>query len=218
MLVFAVAGVGIAALADWIRRSTEAVAARTRPSIGGLLNVTLGNIAELILALFVLRTGAQSVVKATITGSIIGNGLLGLGLAVLAGSWGRVKQTFQPERAGLLASLLTLAVLALLIPALFDYTERQLWQVPPADTLDEQFSLGAAVVLIVAYVANLAYTFVTHRDVFAPRQVNAERESGSAWPAVGILVLATAAVALEAELISDALGSAAESLGLTPFR
>ena len=88
VLVFAVAGVGIAALADWIRRSTEAVAARTRPSIGGLLNVTLGNIAELILALFVLRTGAQSVVKATITGSIIGNGLLGLALAVLAGSWG----------------------------------------------------------------------------------------------------------------------------------
>jgi Ca2+:H+ antiporter len=128
-----------------------------------------------------------------------------------------VKQTFQPERAGLLASLLTLAVLALLIPALFDYTERQLWQVPSADTLDEQFSLGAAVVLIVAYLANLAYTLVTHRDVFAPRQVKAEREAGSAWPAVGILVLATAAVALEAELISDALGSAAESLGLTPF-
>src|SRR3954470_7606391 len=127
VLVFVVAGVGIAVLADWIRRGTEDIAPRTRPSIGGLLNVTLGNVAELILALFVLRTGAQSVVKATITGSIIGNGLLGLGLAVLAGSWGRVKQTFQPERAGLLASLLTLSVLALLIPALFDYTERQLW-------------------------------------------------------------------------------------------
>ena len=106
--VFAAAAAAIIPLGAWIRRATEQVAERAGPAIGGLLNVTFGNAAEFILALFVLRSGSIGVVKATITGSIIGNSLLGLGLAILAGSIGRAKQTFKRDRAGLLASLLIL--------------------------------------------------------------------------------------------------------------
>ncbi len=103
--VFLGAAGAIVPLADWIRRGTEQLARIAGPAVGGLLNVTFGNAAELILALFVLKAGQASVVKATITGSIVSNSLLGLGLAILVGSWGREKRVFQRERAGLLGSL-----------------------------------------------------------------------------------------------------------------
>ena len=117
-LVFLGAAAAIIPLADWIRRGTEQLARIAGPAIGGLLNITFGNVAELILALFVLRAGNVTVVKATITGSIVSNSLLGLGLAILVGSWGREKQVFNGGRAGLLASLLILSLIALLLPAL----------------------------------------------------------------------------------------------------
>jgi Ca2+:H+ antiporter len=224
---FLTAAAAIVPLANWIRRGTEQIANVAGSAIGGLLNVTLGNAAELILALFVLASGQVAVVKATITGSIVGNSLLGLGLAILAGSVGREKQTFQRERAGLLASLLILSLVALLVPALFDYTERSLRGVPEASVLDERLSLGVAVVLILAYAANLVYTLVTHRDIFArgEAETDHQREAADAgrerpwpvWQAVAVLVAATGAVALEAELVADALEATAASLGLTTF-
>ncbi|HEX5385752.1 MAG TPA: calcium/proton exchanger [Gemmatimonadales bacterium] len=215
--VFVASAVAIVPLADWIRRGTEALAASFGPAAGGLLNVTFGNAAELILALFVLASGKPAVVKATITGSIVGNSLLGLGLAIVVGSWGRDVQRFKRERAGLLASLFILSVIALLVPALFDYTERSLRGVPNAGALDERLSLGVAVVLILAYGANLVYTLVSRRDVFAAGGEEMGKPAWSAWAAIGILVAATAAVALEAALVSGALESAAQRFGLTPF-
>ena len=146
--VFFTSALAIIPLAEWMRRGTEQIAARAGSAIGGLLSVTFGNAAELILAIFVLSTGNTHVVKATITGSIVGNSLLGLGLAIVAGSWGRVKQTFPRERAGLLASLLIISVIALLLPALFDYTERGILRSPNAGPLDQNLSLGVAIVLI----------------------------------------------------------------------
>jgi len=143
------------------------MALRAGAVIGGLLNVTFGNTAEFILALFVLGSGKPDVVKATITGSIIGNSLLGLGVSILVGGWGRDKQSFKPARAGLLSSLLILSVIALMVPALFDYTERGLFAEPNPGRLDERLSLGASVVLILVYAGNLVYTLITHRDVFA---------------------------------------------------
>jgi Ca2+:H+ antiporter len=214
--VFASAGAAIIPLAEWIRRATEQLAARSGSAIGGLLNVTFGNAAELILALFLLSAGESAVVKATITGSIIGNSLLGLGLAIVVGCWGREKQVFGRERAGLLASLLILSVIALLLPAMFDYTERNLRSVSEAGPLDERLSLGVAVVLILAYVANLFYTLITHRDVFA----GSEETGAAEWSllkSLAVLAGATAVVSLEAELVSGALEATAVSLGLTKF-
>ena len=119
------------------------MAAIAGPAIGGLLNVTFGNAAELILALFVLAAGKPSVVKATITGSIIGNSLLGLGVAALVGGWTRQTQSFSKRRAGLLGSLLVLAVIALLVPALFDYSERDRLAPAAAQILDERLASGS---------------------------------------------------------------------------
>lgn len=224
---FGAAVLAIVPLAEWIRRATEQLARVAGPAVGGLLNVTFGNAAELILALFVLAGGHQDVVKAQITGSIIGNSLLGLGLAIVVGSWGRERQTFKRERAGLLSSLLVLALIALLVPALFDYTERGLYADPNPGTLDERLSLGASLVLIAVYGANLVYTLVTHRDVFAiaggePGGGNDGDGAGEAspwplWRSVAVLVAATAAIAWEAELVSGALEGTAGRLGLTPF-
>jgi Ca2+:H+ antiporter len=213
LAVFATAAAAIIPLASWIRRATEQVADRAGSSIGGLLNVTFGNAAELILALFVLNSGNIGVVKATITGSLIGNSLLGLGMSIIAGTWARERQTFAPQRAGLLASLMILSVIALLLPAMFDYTERG---VATAATLDERLSLGVSVVLLIVYGANLFYTLVTHRDVFAVD----EPAHAATWPlarALGVLALAVAAVAIEAELVSSALEMTAARLGLSLF-
>ena len=136
--IFVSAVLAIVPLAEWIRRATEQLAKLSGPAIGGLLNVTFGNTAELVLA-----------------------------LAILIGSWGREAQTFKRERSGQLSSLLLLALIGLLVPALFNYTERTVLGAPNAGLLDEQLSLSVAVVLILAYIGNLVYTLVTHRDVFA---------------------------------------------------
>lgn len=228
--VFFTATLAIIPLAEWIRRATEGVAEHAGSAIGGLLNVSFGNAAELILAIFVLQAGAGEVVKAQITGAIIGNSLLGLGLAIVVGSWGRARQTFRRERAGLLSSLLILAVIALLLPAVFDYTERGLnVERATADTLDERLSLGVAVVLIVVYLGNLIYTLVTHRDVFelptdeesaASEGGNSGHHHGTGWSlkkSLLILAGATVATAVEAELVSGALETTAHQLGLSTF-
>jgi Ca2+:H+ antiporter len=217
--VFLSAAGAIVPLANWIRRATEQLAHTTGPALGGLLNVTFGNVTELVLALFVLQQGKPAVVKASITGSLVSNSLLGLGLAILVGSWAREKQVFQRERAGLLSSLLLLSVIALLVPALFDYTERSLRGVPQAGDLDEQLSLGVAVVLIVAYGANLLYTLVTHRNAFAIEKTSGspQKPQWKLWHSLAVLAGATGVVALEAELVAGALEATSAKLGLTEF-
>ena len=216
--IFVVAALAIVPLAEWIRRATDQIARVAGSAIGGLLNVTFGNVAELILALFVLSAGRPDVVKGQITGSFIGNGLLGLGLAIIVGSWGRTRQTFSRERSGLLSSLLILSVLALLIPAIFDYTVRDVSPRAQASALDEHLSLGVSILLIGAYGANLVYTLITHSDVFGDD--DHKEDQGGTWPlwrSLAVLVGGTALVALESELVSGALEASAKSLGLSEF-
>jgi Ca2+:H+ antiporter len=219
--IFAAAVVGIIPLAEWIRRATEQLAATAGSAIGGLLNVSFGNAAELIIALFVLYEGHTHVVKAQITGAIIGNSLLGLGLAIVAGTWGTglASLKFSREKAGQLGSMLMLAMIALLIPALFDMTERSRVSAEDTAMLDERLSLAVSVVLIAVYVANLVYTLVTHRDTFASAKED-EHAGEAHWSAkksIGVLVAATAVTALQAELVSSSLEATASGLGLTPF-
>lgn len=215
IFVFITSILAIVPLAEWIRRATEQLANLAGPAIGGLLNVSFGNAAELILALFVLQAGKIDVVKGQITGSIIGNSLFGLGLAVVVGTWGREDLTFKRERAGLLSSLLILATIALLLPALFDYTERGNG-VANAAALDEWLSLGVAVVLILVYIANTIYTLVTHRNVFSAEEGSGHAE-WSLWQSLAVLIGATVVTAVEAELVSGALEPTAEQLGITTF-
>lgn len=228
MWIFITAVLAIVPLAEWIRKSTEQLAERVGSAIGGLLNVTFGNVAELILALFVLYGGHASVVKAQITGAIIGNSLLGLGLAIVVGSWGRSEQKFNRATAGRLSSLLLLCVVALMVPALFDITERGTSGAVHAAIQDENLSLGVAGVLIVIYIANLVYSLVTHRDTFAaademPGHAANEgdaiphHEIWPMWKILGVLVGATLITALEAEMVSGALEATSAKLGVTTF-
>jgi len=221
--VFVTALIAIVPLADWIRKSTEQLAHALGPAIGGLLNVTFGNVSELILALFVLMDGHVDVVKGQITGAIIGNGLLGLGLAIVAGSFGRTRQRFNREHAGLLSSLLMLSVIGLLVPALFHYTERGSGSTN-INVLDERLSLAVSVVLVAVYVANLIYTLITHRDVYSGGEEegpeDAQHEESARWStrrALAVLLGGTVLVGTEAELVAGALEGTAETLGLSTF-
>ncbi len=213
---FAIGALAIAVLADWTRRATEQLADRAGPAIGGLMNVSFGSIAEITLALFVLAEGHADVVRAQLTGSILGTCLLGLGLAVLAGAYGREKQVFHRERSGLLSTLLLLVVIALMLPAVVDVTERTVTHVADVSLSDEHLSLGVSIVLLLLYGGNLAYTLVTHRDIFA-----SEEEQGQAdWSlalSLGVLAGATVLVAAEAEIVSGALQATANGLGLSPL-
>ncbi len=213
--VFATGIVGVGVLADWIRLATDQLARHTGPAVGGLLTISLGSLAELILALFVLTQGHPEVVHAQITGSIIGTSLLGLGLAIVVGGARRERQTFKRERAGLLASLLILVVIALLLPAVFDLAAKQAGIAAPND---EKLSLAVAAVLLLLYLGNLAYTLVTHRDVFSTGEDEEEAgvEPWPLWRCLLVLAVATAGAAWESELVSDALADAASALHLSP--
>ena len=219
---FVAAIVAIVPLAEWIRRATDHLARRAGPALGGLLNVSFGNAAELILALFVLAAGKSDVVKAQLTGSIIGNSLLGLGLAIVVGSLGRDKQTFKRERAGQLSSLLILAMIALLLPAFFDFAVKGDGSAARG-LLDERLSLAVSVVLIVVYVSNLIYTLVTHKSVFefdedaSGAEHHHDQPAWPLWVSLAVLAGGTAVTALEAEMVAGALESTATTLGLSEF-
>ncbi|NPD69815.1 calcium/proton exchanger (plasmid) [Lichenicola cladoniae] len=214
--VFLAGILGVAVLADWIRAATEQLAGHTGPAIGGLLTVSLGSVAELMIALFVLMRGEADVVHAQITGSILGTALLGLGLAIVVGGWGRERQLFKRERAGLLSSLLILVVIALLLPAAFDYTGRRFTQASEVGGRDEALSLAVSIVLLLLYVCNLCYTLVTHRDVFASAEPTGKPD-WSIGRGLAVLVGATVGAALESELLSGALTQASSTLHLSPI-
>src|SRR5215471_11998228 len=214
--IFITAAAAIAVLADWVRKATEQLAERAGSTIGGLLNVTFGNTAELVLALFVLSRAQTTVVQAQITGSIIGTTLLFLGISALVGGMGRTRQNFNTASAGLLSTLLFLVVIAILLPAVFDVTERVTAPEAQISMIDEHLSLAVSVVLLLLYAANLVYTLITHRDVFA----TSDRGNGKAQWGIArslfVMTLSTAIIALEAELVSAALEGAAEQLRFAP--
>ncbi len=153
-LIFIVAAVAILGLAWVVGLSTERLGSLTGPQVGGILNATFGNIAELIIAFFALQAGLIEVVKASLTGSIIGNLLLVLGASVLIGGLRHGTQTFSQRVASFNASLLVLAVIGLFVPAVFAFTSTNARQ----GTLTEE-SVLVAVVLIAGYVLSLIYQF-----------------------------------------------------------
>jgi Ca2+:H+ antiporter len=232
--LFIVSCIAIIPLAGWMGKATEHLAENLGPGVGGLLNATFGNAAELIIALFALSKGLIGVVKASITGSIIGNILLVLGLACLGGGLRFEKQTFNRTAAGISATALTLAAIALIIPTIFHQVAAQ---VPVAlggwtPQQEQNLSLAIAIVLIITYALTLIFSLITHRELFGGDQTKgAAREAGeertrmeeeagahghwSVGKALGILLLATAFVALISEFLVGAIEGARESLGLT---
>jgi len=208
--VFAIAGTGIIPLAWFMGLATEELGKHAGPGIGGLLNATFGNATELIIALFALFSGLHEVVKASLTGSIIGNILLVLGLSMLAGGARHKTQTFSREGAGIQTSMLLLAVIGLVMPALYVLSTQT-----PSDLIREEMSLGIAGILLLAYVFGLVFSLRTHRDIFNPVTETADRPHWSVRTSLAVLLTATALVAVESELLVGSLEAARSSLGLT---
>src|SRR4051812_23532500 len=198
-LVFAAAALGVIPCAAVMGEATEAIAARTGPGIGGLLNVTFGNAPELIIAFFALQKGLQEVVKASIIGSVIGNVLLVLGAAMLAGGWNRDKQSFSQTAANAQCAMLMLAMAALIFPALFQLIHGGgLPDVGDArvnfGSELEKLSLGVAIILLISYGAGLLFSLKTHRDVFNPYGAEQEDQDHAWSPKRAGVFLAVSAV------------------------
>jgi Ca2+:H+ antiporter len=211
LAVFATACLGVLPLAGYMGEATEHLAHRTGPTIGGLLNATFGNAAELIISIVALRAGLVSLVKASITGSILGNLLLILGLSLVIGGARRNELRFNRTNAGMSAGMLTLAVVALVLPALFHSIHPE-----AAARLSElRMSEAVALILIITYGFSLLFSLRTHRRLLSTESAPTEGPAWSVKKATLILALATVGVAIESELLVHAVDEAGHTLGLT---
>ncbi|HEY7290294.1 MAG TPA: calcium/proton exchanger [Vicinamibacterales bacterium] len=212
--LFLTAAAALIPLAGLIGLGTEQLALRSGPALGGFLNATFGNAAELIIAIVALGNGHIELVKASITGSIVGNLLLVLGLSFFVGGIGRKSQKFHRTAATNTAAMLFLAVVALVMPAVFDLTlYGTLAARPPALV---SLSFWSALVLIAAYAGSLLYAFRVNRDLFrAGTEHEHRRLIMSMAGAIALLAVGTLLTTVEAELLVSALGPALARFGLT---
>jgi Ca2+:H+ antiporter len=212
-LIFTASALSIIPLAGWLGRATEQLAHRTGEGVGGLLNATFGNAAELILAMMALHKGLYEVVKASLTGSIIGNILLVLGVAVLAGGLRFKEQTFNTTGARVQSTLLTLAAIALIMPAGFHALVG-----PAAQPREGMLSLEISVVLLLTYGAHLLFSLVTHKQLFAGEpaaEAGGHEQLWSLRKSLLILGGATAMVAWMSEILVGSVEGAASAFGMS---
>lgn len=211
-LIFVASAIGVIPLAGLIGEGTEALAAYTGPRLGGLLNATLGNAAELIIAIFALRRGLIDLVRASITGSILGNLLLVLGAALLLGGLKNGVQKFDRRHAGLDATLLILSVIALGIPSLFNFA------IEPNFASVEGLSVGASIAILLIYGLVILHSLTSRTHEGDPIAREAHPPSGwSVRRAVGVLVVSVAFIALLSEFLVGSVEGVTRSLGLSEF-
>ena len=211
--VFGMAAVSILGLAWLVGLATERLGAITGPQVGGILNATFGNIAELIIAFFALQAGLIEVVKASITGSIIGNLLLVLGASVLLGGLKNGPQTFSPKIAGSNAALLVLAAIGLFVPAVLAVTSSG-----SRGSLVEE-SVLVALLLIVGYVLSLVFQFTNPASILGGHEPSAGH-GGPAWSgrtAVVVLLVAAGLLAFTSEILVGSIKPFIEQFGLSEF-
>jgi Ca2+:H+ antiporter len=224
-VIFVTACLGIIPLAAWMGTATEEIAVVLGPSLGGLLNATFGNATELIIALVALNAGLVDVVKASLTGSIIGNLLLVMGLSMFLGGLRYKEQEFQPTIARVNASSMNLAVIALLLPTAVDYTSTG---ISPATI--QHLSVAVAIVLIIVYVLTLLFSMKTHTYLYdvgladlTPEELadvnladDGEHQVNlPLW--IAVLLVCTLLVALESEFLVSTLEEATSQFGLSPL-
>jgi Ca2+:H+ antiporter len=212
-LLFVLSVLAIVPLAALLSRATEAVASRTGDMIGGLLNATLGNLTELLIALAALRAGQYVLVKASIAGAIVTNALFMLGVSFLLGGLKHHVQEYNRVSARLQAALLFLATIAILVPSVVADPEAG----AAGKAFTHTLSACLAVVLIITYALGLLFSLRTHREIFGA----AEHADGHVeeWPmslALATLAGVTVLVALTSEIFVESVQQAATSLGLSP--
>ena len=209
---FVFACVAVIPLAAWIGVSTEQLAQRMGSTYGALFNATFGNFAELVIALFAVRAGLDSVVRASLSGSILGNLLFVAGFSALAGGWGRDTLRFNALSAESQAGQMILAVGAMLVPALFFRAVQEAHQ----PELIHPVSVGTSIVLILTYVLGLWFAFITHRKQMsgAAVELHDPEKVWSVQRAVALLLVSSALMAVVAEELVHAVGEAGKSWGL----
>jgi Ca2+:H+ antiporter len=214
LLVFVLACVAIIPLAGLLGLATEKLATRVGEGIGGFLNATLGNAAELIIALVALRAGMLDVVKASLTGSIIGNLLLVLGAAFLAGGLKHPVQSFATISARTQVGMMALATIAIVVPSI-------LAVVAGGKLVDQSvaFSIVVSVVLLAVYVLGLVFSLGTHAHLFrGDDEVAGEQGHGASWSlslAIAVMAVVTLLIVWMSEILVGTVEHAAHALGLT---
>jgi Ca2+:H+ antiporter len=211
LLTFVLAGAALLPLAELIGTATQQIGLHAGPRVGGLLNATFANVTEFILAIVLVLHGEVKVVKTALTGSILGNLLLVLGIALLAGGLRHRMQRYSAAAAGVHATSLTLAVIGLLMPALFFLSAGR-----PSAAQGETVSIAVAVVLIILYGAALVFTHRTHEHLFRTPGSNERPEAPLGW-ALAVLGTASVVVAVESQALVTALEPALGALGLSKF-
>jgi len=210
VLVFGFAALGVIPLAGLIGEATEELATHTGPRVGGLLNATLGNAAELIITIFAIRAGLLELVKASITGSILGNLLLVLGLSILAGGIKNGTQRFDRNQAGLNGTMLILAVIAILVPSIFGHA------IEPDHHAVGLLSEGVAMVMIVVYGLSIFYSFTTGKtDPLSHAPTHAAR--WSVRTSLLVLLASTLGIAWLSEVLIGSVEHVTESLNWSQF-
>lgn len=214
LAIFAASGLAILPLAAWMGRATEHLAERMGEGVGGLLNATFGNAAELIIALAALRSGLHDVVKASLAGSIVGNILLVLGASMVAGGLRHREQSYNPQAARAQATMLTLAAITLILPAAYRVALGE-----EARAGLGPLSVSISVVLLVVYGLFLTFSLGTHAALFRGSHASDASDAGHAEPwsvrrAVAVLTASTVAVAVMSEFLVGSIQPAAEALGL----
>lgn len=211
--VFVCSALAIVPLAIWLSTATEKMAVVLGPSIGALLNAVFGNATELIIALVALKAGLVDIVKASITGTIISNLLLAMGLSMFIGGLGRQEQKFAPVVARVNGSAMTLAVLAILLPTIAITTATG---EPPSE---QGFSSFVAWVLLAVYALTLVFSLRTHRSLYEVAEAEEEEAEGEEKPNLliwgGVLVAATLGVAYASEVFVGVIETVTEGLGLS---
>ncbi|MCI0377067.1 MAG: calcium/proton exchanger [Gemmataceae bacterium] len=215
--IFIASCIAIIPLAGLMGRATEYLADAMGPGIGGLLNATFGNAAELIIALLALRQGQIDLVKASITGSIIGNVLLVLGLAILCGGLRHPRQVFDRTAAALGSTLLALASIGLIFPTIHYELLKAGGPERVADPSLNYLSEEIAVILALMYILSLVFTLKTHQHLFAGPECGPEDKIEPEWSkrtSLIVLLVATAGVALMSEFLVGSVNAAAEAMGM----
>jgi Ca2+:H+ antiporter len=213
-VIFVVAAAAILGLAWIVGLSTERLGSLTGPQVGGILNATFGNIAELIIAFFALQAGLIEVVKASLTGSIIGNLLLVLGASILVGGLRHGPQSFSSKIAGANAALLVLAAIGLFIPAVFAFTTRD----PAQGALVEE-SVLVSIALMVGYALSLIYQFTNPSHTLGGHGEPSDH-AGPQWSsrvAILVLLLAAGFLAVLSEILVGAIEPFVDTVGLSAF-
>jgi Ca2+:H+ antiporter len=210
LLVLAGACLAVMPLAGYMGEATEHLTVRTGPAIGGLLNATFGNAAELIIAIVALRAGLVDLVKASITGSILGNLLLIMGLSFLAGGISRPVLRYNRVAAGASAGMLALAVVGLVFPALFHAIQPEAGR-----RIELSLSESVAVVLAVTYGFSLLFSLRTHRSLFSGEPHPTTSHVWAPWLALLVLGLATVGVVVESEILVHAVENVTTTIGLS---